>query len=235
MKRLLAILLLLCLVPGVCLAVPVGTSVYDAPEMRLPFELLDSSPSAGGIMRVTAPNGQALHFVSWLTTPVVHSLDVNFDGVEDLAVMVSSGASNSVFRLFIRQEKGYVAVDDRQEEGLFNFALYPQLGLVASQGTSGLAGALHETTLLRWEGHRLVPLRSALCESLKTYADHDDAYTTTTWNNILHARVFAYDQNGINPVLLFEETYDMDAQGMEDAYLAFFQREQDALWQGIGE
>ena len=242
MKRMLAVILLSCLLPAACLAAPEGIYLSDTPHLQLSFELVDSPYPKGEemgpvIMRLTAPNGQSLHFVTWMTSdPVVHSADVNFDGADDLAVMVSSGATNSVYRLFVRQGERYVAVDDGQEEGLFNPVLYPELGLVESQGTSGLAGALHENILLKWEGTRLVPVRRAVCANDQTNNFQDDAYTVTDWFNILRSRVLDYTgaQYG-DPLVLFDEIYNMNALGMEEDYLDFYQREQDALWQGIQE
>lgn len=242
MKRLFAILLLSCMMSAVSFAAPAGTSIYDAPLLQLEFELVDSPYAQGAefgpvIMRITAPGGQMLHVVTSVPSQAaVHSMDVNFDGVDDLAVMVSSGATNSVFRLFVKQGERYVAVDDGQEEGLFNPVFYPALGLVESQGTSGLAGALHESTLLRWEGTRLVPLRRAVCENRQTMENEADSYTVITWINMLHSRVMDYtDAKPGEPAILFEESYDMEAQGMEDAYDAFYKREQEALWQGIAK
>ncbi len=216
-----------------------GASVDDAPHLDLPFEVVDSPYKPGEtwgpvILRITAPNGQRLHYVSDLPKPVVQRMDANFDGVDDLAVMVSSGATNSVYRLFILQGDQYVAVDDGQEEGLFNLVLHPQYKLVESQGTSGLAGALHEKLLMKWEDNRLVPLRRAFCENLETSTFENDQYTVTTWHNVLHARVVDYSRGLFeDPVTLFDETFDMDVQGMEDKYLNFYQREQAALWQGL--
>lgn len=237
-KRLLLLALaLVCLVPA-SLAAPEGISVYDTPQLPLPHELVDSPYEPGAefgpvILRITAPNGQPLHVVSDISTPVVHSLDVNFDGADDLAVMVSSGASNAVFRLFIKQGDRYQAVDDGQEEGLFNPVVYPGLQLVMSQGTSGLAGALHESTLFRWDGNRLAPVRGAAVENAVTTQEQEGAFTTTHWYNQLYARVYAYGPVGTEPELLFDETYDMEVQGMGEAYDAFYQREQQALWQGM--
>lgn len=240
MKRLLAVLFLSCLLPAACLAAPEGISVSEAPHLRLPFELADSPYAAGEetgpvIMRMTAPNGQPLHFVTWMPSNlVVQSVDVNFDGVDDLAVMVSSGAANSVYRLFVRQGERYAAVDDGQEEGLFNLVLYPEYGLVESHGTSGLAGALHENILLKWEGTRLAPVRRAVCVNKETVDFQSNEYTVTQWLSVLHSRVLDYTQKQDGEALvLFEETYDMDVQGMEDAYLDYYLREQEALWRGI--
>lgn len=242
MKRLLAVILLSCLLPAACFAAPEGIYISDTPHLQLSYELVDSPYPKGEemgpvIMRLTAPNGQSLHFITWMTTDlIVHSADVNFDGADDLAVMVSSGATNSVYRLFVKQGERYVAVDDGQEEGLFNPVLYPEFGLVESQGTSGLAGALHENILFKWEGTRLIPVRRAVCENEQTTSFQNDAYTVTEWFNVLRSRVWDYTgaQQG-DPLVLFDETYDMDALGMEEGYLDFYQREQDALWQGIRE
>lgn len=240
MKRSILIIMLTFLMPAACFAAPAGACISSAPPLQLPFELVDSPYPQGEefgpvIMRITASNGQSLHFVTCLPSDaIVHSADVNFDGADDLAVMVSSGATNSVYRLFIRQGDRYIAVNDGQEDGLFNLTLYPELGLVESQGTSGLAGALHEHILLKWEGTRLAPVRRAVCDHEETTSFQSDSFTITCRYNLLRSRVWDYERGQPGePAVLFDETYDMDALGMEEAYLDFYQREQDALWQGI--
>jgi hypothetical protein len=107
-------------------------------------------------------------------------------------------------------------------------ALYGQMHAV-----SGEAGALHEEVLLRWEGHRLIPVRRAVCHYRQEGYSQEDVYTQTTWYNVLHARVYAIGAPGYGDQLLWEETYDMQANGMDAAYDAFYRREQNALWQGL--
>lgn len=233
MKRMIGLTILACLFALSALAAP---RAYDIGNpLALPMEALDNPEGyASTVFRITAPNGQSLYVVSVMERPVVHGLDVNFDGAEDLAVMVSSGASNEVYRLFIRQGEEYLPVYDSTEEGLFNPAFYPDARLVGSHGSSGYAGALHEDILLRWEGSRLIPVRRAVCESRQEMVDDEQGYTMKTWYQLLHARVYAYDRDGLGEDhLLYEEIYDMEAQGMEDGYTAFYRREQDALWEGL--
>lgn len=236
MKRLSLILILALLLPLLALAAP-EARYPDAPPLQLPVELLDSpqaGPDGPWMVRMTAPNGQPLHFVSQIPEPVAHSVDVNFDGVEDLAVLVASGASNMLYRLFLMQGDRYVPVFDSTEEGLFNFTLYPTAGLVASHATSGMAGALHEDLLLRWEGTRLIPIRRAVSEQLQETAFDDKSYTERTWHERLRVRVYDYASGTPGePQLLFDEQFDMGAEGNTDAYLIFFQLEQQALWQGL--
>ena len=191
--------------------------------------------SSALIMCMTAPNGQTLHFIAGFSSPVVYALDVNFDGVEDLAVLVSPGGTNEVYRLFIHQGEHYVPVDDGQEAGLCNPAFFPDSGLVLSRGVSGLAGALHEDMLFRWEDARLLPLRSAECGAYVEEYSQEGALITKKWADMLHAKVYAYqDGNLWDKTLVFEETFNMTTQGMEEALNAFQKREQEALWQGLG-
>lgn len=210
----------------------------DREPLALPMEVLDSpnvelSPAL--IMRMTAPNGQVLHFIAEFMHPVAYALDVNFDGAEDLAVLVSPGGTNEVYRLFIHQGERYVPVDDGQEEGLYNPAFFPESGLVLSHGVSGLAGALHEDILFGWEGARLIPLRSAVCAAYVEEYSQEDAYIIKTWADVLQAKVYAYrDGNLWDKTLMFEESFNMKTQGMEEAFSAFQGREQEALWQGLG-
>lgn len=236
MKRLCMILVLSLLLPLLALAAP-EARYPDSEPLNLPVELLESPQGyADGpwMVRMIAPNGQPLYFISQIPEPVAHSLDLNFDGVEDLAVLVASGASNMLHRLFIQQGDRYVPVIDSMEEGLFNFALYPTARLIASHATSGLAGALHEDVLLRWEGARLVPIRRAVSESLSELSFDDKSHTEKTWSELLRVRVYDHESGAPGePRLLFDEQFDIAAEGNTDAYLAFFRREQQALWQGL--
>lgn len=234
MKRLACILLLAC-----CLVLSAQAtrkpSYIESSPLNISVEALDHPGIFGPfIFRMVAPNGQTIHFISQFEYPVAHSVDVNFDGVEDLAVMVDSGATNSVYRLFIRQGDQFVPADHGEELGLFNPAFYASLGLVGSHGTSGEAGALHEDVLYRWQGTSLVPVRRAVCEHLRAESMADNLYTTTTNYDLLHARVLAPSPEGGSEVVLHEEVHNMRTMGMEKAYDAFYQREQDALWQGLG-
>lgn len=239
MKRLLPILLACLLLPVLAVAAPAAQFI-DTQPLSLEAEVLDSPDDEAAygpfILRLQAPSGQELHLLSWLKSPRVYSQDVNFDGQEDLAVVVSSGASNEVYRLFLNLEGRYVPVNDGTEEGLFNLALYPQAGLIGSHGSSGYAGALHEDLIFRWQGSRLLPVRKAVCQLKSDTVFNEESYTVTTWSQVLLARV--YDLSGgraAEPLLLFEESYDMQAQGMGEDYLAYYQREQQALWQGLGD
>jgi hypothetical protein len=240
MKRLIwLILLCLTLLPMTAQAVP-KPSYIDGDPLPLPVEVLDSPYPANEwfgmapvAVRMTAPNGQALYFASQFLQPVAHAADVNFDGVDDLVVTVDPGGTNIIYRLFIRRDGRYVPVDDGHEKGLYNPQLYPRQGLVASHAVSGEAGALHEEVLLRWEGHRLIPVRRAVCHYRQEGYSQEDVYTQTTWYNVLHARVYAIGAPGYGDQLLWEETYDMQANGMDAAYDAFYRREQNALWQGL--
>lgn len=210
-----------------------GNAQATGTSLNLPVQVLDKP--AGWqeevILRITAPNGQDLYLISLMENPVVYSQDVNFDGVEDLAVMVVSGVSNAAFRLFVLLDGRYVPVNDGTEQGLFNPVFHGTKGLVESYITNGHAGALHERALLRWEGSQLRPVRRAVCEELRESDFSGETYREVTWNNILHTRVYDYTTNG-EPTVLHEEQIAMEPFDM-DAYQAFFSREQDALWKGL--
>lgn len=234
MKRMISLVILLLCLLSHALAAP--QAVYPEGEpLSLSVEpLMNFGKNDSTIYRIAAPNGQDLYVVCDSMTPVLHVFDAEYDGVDDLVVTVASGATNAVSKLFVLRDGQYMSVDDSTAEGLFNVAFYPQLGLVGSHGTSGYAGALHEDILLRWKGNRLVPVRRAICNEKTETNMQGSQYTHTTWMQVLHSRVYTYnwDYPG-EESLLFEETYDMETQGMEDAYLAFYQREQAALWQGL--
>lgn len=227
MKRL---ILLFCMV---LVAMAFSAQAQGGTILSLPAQVLDKPEGFMEqiIVRITAPNGQDLHVISNLEQPVIISRDVNFDGVDDLEIMVMSGASNAAFRLFVYLDGRYVPVNDSTEQGLYNPEYDQEAGLVISRVNHGYAGALHETILLQWQRSRLVPVRRAVCEELSQFLLDGQTYTKTTWQNVLHARVYDQSFPG-EPVLLFEEQFNMEAMDM-DAYDAFYRREQAALWQGL--
>lgn len=238
-RRCLCALLCLLLLPAAARAIPAPRHVEGEP-LALPVEVLDSPYPADEFfaltplaLRITAPGGQALHLASPFLRPEVYALDVNFDGRDDLAVMVDPGGTNVIYRLFIWQDGRYMAVDDGDEKGLYNLELYPRQRLLASHAVSGEAGALHEVRLLRWEGNRLVPVRSAVCGYKEQGSGQDGVFTQVTWHDVLHARVYDHSEGLFSGRLIWEESHDMAARGMAEAYDAFSRREQEALWQGL--
>lgn len=234
MKKFLPILFLI-LFPLLAFAAP--QAEYPAGDpLALPVEVLDSPYQENWygprVVRLTAPNNQALHVVSMTAHPAAWSFDVNFDGQEDLVVMVHFGATNALYRLFLWQDGQYVPAEDGIDEGLYNVAFYPGQKLVGSHLNNGHAGALYEDILFQWQGTRLLPLRRAVCEEKQETSYQPEGYTTRVLNQVLQARVYAPGADG-EAEALFDETFDIAAQGMEAAYDGFYQRTQAALWQGL--
>lgn len=232
-------LLVFTFLPLMALAAP--EPIYPEGEyLNLPIEVLDSPyddgewyGSAPLALRMTAPNGQDIYFVSSFLKPIVEEMDVNFDGIQDLVVMVDPGGTNVIYRLFIWQDGKYVPVNDGDERGLYNLRLYPKQKLVGINAVSGEAGALHEETLLKWEGNRLIRVRRAVCFHKEEVNFSDNVVTQSTWYNIFHARVYRYDQDGFVEEPIWEGYHDTVAQGMDKAYDAFYESEQRALWSGL--
>lgn len=106
------------------------------------------------IHRIEAPNGQALYYLSKEEEAFVTYRDVNFDGMEDIVVISSQGASNTWFLFFVWDGENYVRAgwDAGDDTGLPNYELLAGDGLVLASANDGWAGGLHHRWLYRWEG-----------------------------------------------------------------------------------
>ncbi len=184
------------------------------------------------IHQYIAPNGQSIYFTAMVEEPHITFRDVNFDGVTDIVVFVTIGASNFYTEFFVydRGTGEYVRAAHRGiDYGLCNYQLYPEYGIVESQAVNGYAGALHEYCLFRWEGTDLKLIRRAVSEELTETSFDTDVYTNKTYKEILHMTVRDYQASEYGGTVIWEHTITVDESYARD----IFAEEQEALWQGI--
>lgn len=217
MKRLLMILLALLLLTSAALA---ETTV------------LGRMPDHEYIHQYNAPNGQLLWFTAIEKNPHIKLEDVNFDGCEDVVIVVAMGASNAFaeFFLYDAQADMYVlATHPGQDEGMCNYGLYPELRLVESFVNIGRAGAEHEYRLYRWEGTELECIRTAQSEIKRESTFENGIHTDVYYYDILHMTVRDHTLGDWDDALVWEKTLTIE----EDAYRAAHEEEMAALWQGL--
>lgn len=181
------------------------------------------------IMACDAPNGQRLFFTSIEKKPVIKMEDVNFDGVADIVVFTAMGASNHFCEFFVCDDGQYrMAEHYGAENGLCNYALMPEKGLVVTQANNGSAGALHEECIFRWDGGNLRLIRRAVSEELTETDWQQDHYTTTTYTQRLRVTVRDYISDEYEGTIIWEEIVEL-GEDVPD----FFDREDRALWEGL--
>ena len=217
-KRLCSLLLVLLLLPAAALAEVVGREGMYGDEY---------------IHRIEAPNGQALYYLSKEEEAFVTYRDVNFDGMEDIVVISSQGASNTWFLFFVWDGENYVRAgwDAGDDTGLPNYELLAGDGLVLASCNDGWAGGLHHRWLYRWEGTDLRLVRSAVSEMDQETAIDAQAGTivTTVRNNRMSVRVTEPDGQGGYRVLW--EGVVTEEQAANDPQA--FSQEEAAFWQGF--
>lgn len=181
-----------------------------------------------------APNGQPIYFAAMENEPPITYRDVNFDGMTDIVVFVTMGASNFFTEFFVYDAEGdeYVRADHPGiDYGICNYQLYPEYGIVGSHASNGAAGALHEVCLYRWEGTDLQLIRRAVSEELTEFSFSGSTYMTTTYTDVLHITVRDYQPDEYEGRVIWEYTIPL----RETEYRDIFTEEQEALWQGIEE
>ena len=180
------------------------------------------------IHQYTAPNGQNIYFTAYDSAVYLASVDVNFDGIEDIVVDTVTGANNLFSEFFVYDAVigEYVrAVTDGSEERLCNYELYPEYGVVATQTNVGYAGALHVWNLYRWEDNELRLIRSAVSDEWAEDIFEGSTYTQIIHGDILHVVVRDHAKDEV----LLELILPKEAAETRD----IFTEEMDALWQGI--
>lgn len=217
-KRLCSLLLVLLLLPAAALAEVVGREGMYGDEY---------------IHRIEAPNGQALYYLSKEEEAFVTYRDVNFDGMEDIVVISSQGASNTWFLFFVWDGENYVRAgwDAGDDTGLPNYELLAGEGLVLASCNDGWAGGLHHRWLYRWEGTDLQLVRSAVSEEYQEMAvdGQTGAVVTTTYNDRMSVCVIEPGDEGGQRVLW--EGIVTQEQAASDPQA--FAQEEAAFWQGI--
>lgn len=149
-------------------------------------QVVGQIPNGDCIHRVETADGQALYYVAGEgTEEEMTEEDVNFDGVPDLVVLLGQGVSNTRQMFFVRTESGYVPVMQQGEDanGVWNYSLDTERQLVVSDANNGLAGALRDKVLYRWEGTVLVPVRRAV----SNYAAPEDPSDSTLIFSVVDA------------------------------------------------
>lgn len=181
------------------------------------------------IYRFVTEEGQEIFFTSVEEEPGILFKDVNFDGHEDIVVTTSRGAMNFFVEFFVWDGGKYVMAEHPRVENLPNYSLYPEYGLVKTEGVNGWAGALFEDCLFRWEGTNLQLVRRAVSEE-KIDVEMVGENLVSTYSDTLHVRVLDYPE-GSSGVLMYEEhtTAPSNAQEAQD----FFGRITDIFWQDI--
>ena len=120
------------------------------------------------IWRFQADNGQNIYFTSREAEPFIQYQDINFDGIPDLTILTTRGASNSFYKLFVFSNNHYSPVRLMGYEGdAVNFQLHPKEKLLSTYANNGYAGALFESTLYQWDGTDLYPVRKATSDEYK--------------------------------------------------------------------
>ena len=158
------------------------------------------------IWRFQADNGQNIYFTSREAEPFIQYQDINFDGILDLTILTTRGASNFFYKLFVFSNNHYSPVRLMGYEGdAVNFQLHPEEKLISTHANNGYAGALFETTLYQWDGTDLYPVRKATSEEYKEASLNNATYTLITHLDQLHVTFRDYSANAYEGILYHEE------------------------------
>lgn len=193
--------------------------------------ILGKTADDGYIHQYIASNGKPVCFVSIEKEPYITFVDVNFDGMTDIVVFTARGASNFFTEFFVydAEADAYVLAEHPGlDNGVCNYQLYPEYGMVGSRANNGFAGALHEECLFCWEGTNLRLIRRAVSEELTESTFADGVLTETTYTGVLHINVYDYKSQYEREVI-WEEVIPLE----DTEYRDIFTEESEALWQGI--
>lgn len=180
------------------------------------------------IHQFTADNGQTLYFTALEEEPFVQYQDVNFDGVADIAIICSRGASNAYSKFFVHINGTYQPVTVwGLGYDLANVQLHPEEKWVSSHARNGAAGAQFDKCLFRWEGKDLRLVRRAESGDYIETLFTDETYTTITHLDQLHVTFRDYSESEYEGILYHEEMLPLSAVTDE------IMEQWDALlWQG---
>lgn len=203
---------------------------YTLPE-AVKTTVVGKAGNGDNIHAYTADNGQTLYFTAMEDVIRLRREDVNFDGRADLVFEVSMGSSNIYYTFFVWHNGRYVQVlPPAAEEGLANFSLYPEKGYVSSDGSYGMAGALYESCLYRWNGPELVLVRRALSSNKMDSTYENGVHTQVTYEHVLTLRVWDYTTSA-DGTIIFETTVDMTKN--DEAFYPAHRDAVQAFWQGL--
>lgn len=178
------------------------------------------------------PEGAPLYFTAAVPDPVISMEDVNFDGLEDIVIMTASGASNAFYEFFVYDPAAgtYVYADHPgAADGLCNYVLYPEYGIVATHANNGSAGAEHEDCLFRWQGTDMQKIRSAVSQVLVVSASDDYTHTQTTYFEFIHIAVRNHEWGSYDDCVVWEKEISIQEAVERDLFTV----EKNVLWQGI--
>ncbi len=183
----------------------------------------------GYIHQYAADNEQVVSFVAQEKSPRVAYEDVNFDGAKDIVVVTAQGPYNASKEFFVWDGGQYVLAGHPGADSLVGTFLHPAQGMISCEAWEDYTGMMFDNRLFRWEGNDLVLVRRAVSERLTETAADEEKTTVTTWNNILHVRVWAYPDGPEEGVIIHEERVPLTSE----TDFGFTQRINDILWQGI--
>ncbi|MBQ8555625.1 MAG: hypothetical protein IJ438_07105 [Clostridia bacterium] len=202
----------------------------EIPQQRT--TILGTTADRDYIHRYTAPGGEEIYLTALEEEPPIVFRDVNFDGMADIVVFVSLGASNFFAEFFVYDKASdtYVRAEHPGiDYGICNYGLDPELGIVHSGANNGYAGALHEDCLFRWEGNELVLIRRAVSEEWTERSFEAGIHTQVTHSDVLHITVRDYQADEYGGTLIFEAMVSTEDADFRDTLT----KENEALWQGL--
>ena len=205
--------LILCLLSALCL--PVSAEIMGRTQDVY-------------IHRCVAPNGQEVYFTSDMEEPIMEYEDVNFDGQDDLVVITALGVSNAFYEFFVLEDGRYVPAEHPYP--LINYTLDDR-GYVLSWGSNGMAGALFEAYLYRWEGREMIPVRALVSQEVEETDWLEDRYVVTTYMD--RFRVTLTESQYEDGVLLQESTLWETELVPDDESTDIFDEIHVRLWQGL--
>ena len=188
-------------------------------------DIVGVTQEEGYIHRYEAPNGQSLYFASPLEEPWIEFQDVNFDGVEDIVILTILGASNAFYEFFVWNGGDYVRANRPDGSAIINYAL-DERGYVYSRGSNGMAGALFEARIFRWQGRDLIPVRTMVSQEETTtrWEEDEQVFITTTRLDRITVRLWGDQEEP-----LWEATF-----APEQKSYTMFEEMETRLWEGLG-
>lgn len=211
--RFLRRLLLYCAAFWLCMAPALGESV--------PEPVLVGKTGDLHILRLTPENGQELYFTSMEPVSSVLRVDLNGDGLLDLAVTTRMGASNLGQEFFLRSGDAYVPVNrpGSGEEAFYNHVRSADGQYIATNSNNGMAGALFDNYLYTWSGTDLEVVRRAASQPKTEIQVVDSKLITTEYQNVVTIRVQDYSEGVVSGDPIYQAEVNLyDEAALKAAY-----------------
>ena len=203
--------------------------VQEEVQMSRLTEVVGRTSDGWCIHAYEADNGQMLYFTALEAEVNILYDDVNFDGIQDLVIYTSMGASNAYCEFFVWHDGRYVMAEHPAiDYALPNYQLYPEKGIVATHANNGYAGAAYEECLFRWEGTKMKLIRRGVSENTKIHSFVNGVSTETTDHDKVTITVYDYTGDRAEGILLDERTVPLGDGVYEET-----QQANKILWQGI--